>query len=64
ARAQQTVAGEVFQTLTYFRSVGGLVFVVGVLSLIWFILSRGFKLKPELDTHSTLNESDSEYRFR
>ena len=61
ARAQQTVTGEVFQTLTYFRSVGGLVFVVGVLSLIWFILSRGLKLKPELDTQSQMTESYSEW---
>lgn len=62
ARAQQTITGDVFQTLTYFRSIGGLVFVVGVLSLIWFILSRGLKLKPELDAHPQLNEGDPEYR--
>ncbi len=47
ARAQETITGTVFQTLTYFRSIGGIVFVVGVISLIWFILSRGFHLKPE-----------------
>ncbi|MDH3343439.1 MAG: cbb3-type cytochrome c oxidase subunit I, partial [Gammaproteobacteria bacterium] len=57
ARAQETVTGSVFQTLTYFRSIGGLVFVVGVLSLIWFILTRAFKLKPEIsaETQSTEN---------
>lgn len=48
ARSQQIVTGTVFQTLTYFRSFGGLVFVVGVISLIWFILSRGGRLKPEM----------------
>jgi nitric oxide reductase subunit B len=48
ARSQQIITGPVFQTLTYFRSVGGLVFVVGVLSLIWFVLSRATKLKPEM----------------
>lgn len=58
ARAQQVVAGDVFQTLTYFRSVGGLVFVVGVLSLIWFILSRGLKLKPETGSQSQLDDSE------
>ena len=47
ARSQEIVTGTVFQTLTYFRSIGGLVFVVGVLSLIWFILSRWARLKPE-----------------
>jgi len=60
ARAQQTVAGDVFQTLTYFRSIGGLVFVVGVLSLIWFILSRALKLKPETDMQSQFVNSDSD----
>lgn len=48
ARSQQIITGPVFQTLTYFRSLGGIVFVVGVLSLIWFVLSRATKLKPEM----------------
>lgn len=47
ARSQEIVTGSVFQTLTYLRSIGGMVFVVGVLSLIWFILSRWARLKPE-----------------
>jgi nitric oxide reductase subunit B len=47
ARAQETITGTVFQTLTFFRSIGGTIFAVGVVSLIWFVLSRGFKLKPE-----------------
>ena len=47
ARAQETITGSVFQTLTYFRSIGGLVFVVGVVSLIWFVISRGTKLRDE-----------------
>lgn len=61
ARAQQTVTGAVFQTLTYFRSVGGLVFVVGVVSLIWFILSRATKLKPEIDHQSLADDGDGEW---
>ena len=56
ARAQQTITGTVFQTLTYFRSVGGLVFVVGVLALIWFILTRGFRMKAEINTQSQLED--------
>ena len=66
ARSQEIVTGGVFQTLTYFRSIGGLVFVVGVVSLIWFILSRWTKLKPEqgaqhesLKSNSTLLEESA-----
>ena len=63
ARAQETVTGNVFQTLTYFRSIGGLVFVVGVLALIWFILTRAFKLKPEIDAQTQSAENDwAEYK--
>jgi nitric oxide reductase subunit B len=50
ARSQELVQGTVFQTLTYFRSIGGIVFVVGGLCpLVWFIWSRGSKLRPEAD---------------
>ena len=39
-----------FQTLTYFRSVGIVVFVVGgLLPLVWFILSRAFRLRREVE---------------
>jgi nitric oxide reductase subunit B len=48
ARSQVLVQGSVFQTLTYFRSVGGVVFVFGgLLPLVWFIFSRGRNLRPE-----------------
>lgn len=47
ARSQQIITGPIFQTLTYFRSLGGVVFVVGVISMIWFVLSRASELKPE-----------------
>jgi len=41
--------GTVFQTLTYFRSVGGAVFVIGgLLPFIWFTLSRGLRLRHEV----------------
>lgn len=41
ARSVEVVQGDIFQTLTYFRSLGGTVFTLGgVLPLIWFILSR------------------------
>lgn len=50
ARSQEFVQGSVFQTLTYFRSVGIVVFVVGgLLPLVWFILSRGFRLRREVE---------------
>ncbi len=50
ARSQEIVQGTVFQTLTYFRSLGGTVFIIGgVLPLIWFILSRGRRLVREVE---------------
>ena len=50
ARSQEIVRGAVFTHLTYFRSLGGAVFVLGgLLPLIWFVLSRVIKLQPEQD---------------
>ena len=46
ARSQEIVQGPVFKTLTVMRSLGGTVFTIGgVLPLIWFVLSRGVKLR-------------------
>jgi len=48
ARTQDVIRGPVFETLTYFRSIGGALFAVGgVIPLIWFILSRYKRLKNE-----------------
>lgn len=53
ARSHEIVQGEVFQTLTYFRSLGGAVFVFGgVLPLIWFVLSRGRRLVRETEVQA------------
>jgi len=50
ARSYEIVQGDVFRTLTYFRSLGGAVFVIGgVLPLIWFVLSRGRRLVREVE---------------
>jgi nitric oxide reductase subunit B len=50
ARSVDVVRGSVFVTLTYFRMIGGGVFVLGgLLPLIWFILSRGFSLVREVE---------------
>jgi nitric oxide reductase subunit B len=50
ARSQEVVRGPVFQVLTYARSLGGAVFIFGgVLPLIWFVLTRGFRLQREVD---------------
>lgn len=49
ARSAAYVHGEVFQTLTWMRAVGGAVFVLGgVLPLTWFVLSRRRDLKPAI----------------
>ena len=46
ARSAEIVTGPVFVTLTYFRSIGGAVFVFGgLIPLIWFIVSRGSKIR-------------------
>jgi nitric oxide reductase subunit B len=50
ARTQEFVTGPVFATLTYLRTIGGVVFIFGgVLPLAWFILSRGRRLVPEVE---------------
>ena len=50
ARSQEIVTGPVFQILTYCRSLGGMVFVLGgVLPLMWFIVSRVRRLNRESD---------------
>lgn len=49
ARTNEFVTGPVFRTLTWFRTIGGVVFLFGgVLPLLWFILSRGRVLVREL----------------
>jgi nitric oxide reductase subunit B len=47
SRSQAYLAGGTFQTLTWLRGVGVAVFVVGgVLPLVWFMVSRWFRLRP------------------
>ena len=51
ARSREILTGTVWQVLTYFRSIGGLLFAVGgVLPLIWFIVSRGHQLNRDADS--------------
>jgi nitric oxide reductase subunit B len=54
ARTQEILTGPVWKTLTYLRSIGGTLFIVGgVLPLIWFFLSRASRLRretPELES--------------
>jgi nitric oxide reductase subunit B len=46
ARSQAYVQGELFQTLTWARIVGGALFVLGgVLPLAWFVVTRSLRLK-------------------
>jgi nitric oxide reductase subunit B len=49
ARSAAYVHSSVFQTLTWLRGVGVLVFICGgVIPLLWFMVSRWFSLKPVL----------------
>ena len=51
ARSQEILTGSVWKTLTYFRSIGGTLFLVGgVLPLIWFILKSATQMKAEADS--------------
>jgi nitric oxide reductase subunit B len=48
ARSQEILTGSVWKILTYARSIGGSIFIVGgVLPLIWFFVSRGRQLNRE-----------------
>lgn len=48
ARSQEILTGTVWKTLTYFRSIGGTLFIVGgVLPLMWFFVSRAGQLRSE-----------------
>jgi nitric oxide reductase subunit B len=62
ARSSEIVTGPVFKTLTYFRMIGGIVFIFGgMLPLIWFVLSRGFRLVREVEVEEgewTVYEKD------
>ena len=47
ARSQEYIQGSVFQTLTWLRGIGVVIFVLGgVLPLTYFMVSRWFMLKP------------------
>lgn len=47
ARSQEYIQGSVFQTLTWMRGIGVIVFVCGgVVPLVWFMVTRWFDLKP------------------
>jgi nitric oxide reductase subunit B len=51
ARSQKFIQGEAFQTLTWMRAVGGIMFFVGgVIPLTWFVVSRFGSLKAAVDS--------------
>ncbi|MBI4485511.1 MAG: cbb3-type cytochrome c oxidase subunit I [Acidobacteria bacterium] len=50
ARTNDFVTGPVWVTLTWLRTIGGVVFLFGgVLPLVWFVLSRGRRLVREVE---------------
>jgi len=61
ARSQELIQGTVFQTLTWFRSIGGIVFVIGgVIPLLWFVWSRAKRMReisPEIETEQDTQTS-------
>jgi hypothetical protein len=45
ARSQAFIASEPFQTMTWLRGVGSGIFVLGMIPLVWFMVTRWFNLK-------------------
>lgn len=53
ARSNEVVMGPVFATMTYMRTIGGSVFIFGgLLPIIYFVLSRGGRMRDEVDVSS------------
>jgi nitric oxide reductase subunit B len=53
ARSQEFIQAAPFQTLTWMRAVGGVLFVVGgVVPICWFLLSRARQLKASVEESS------------
>ncbi len=51
ARSQEILTGTIWKTLTYFRSIGGTLFIVGgVLPLIYFFVTAARQLRDEADS--------------
>jgi nitric oxide reductase subunit B len=48
-RSQEYISGTVFQTLTWLRGVGVAFFISGMIPLVWFVVTRGFTLRPVQD---------------
>jgi nitric oxide reductase subunit B len=50
ARTEAFVTGDVFKTLTWMRTIGGVVFLFGgVLPLVWFVISRAGRMVREVE---------------
>lgn len=54
ARVQEVTTGETFRSFVSLRGIGVTVFSVGMLMMVWFILSRAHRLRGDStkDTHS------------
>ena len=53
ARSQEFILGGTFQALTWMRAVGGVLFFTGVISLLYFMVSRLNSLKAAATEHRT-----------
>jgi len=61
ARSNAFIKGETFESLTWMRGIGTIVFIIGgVIPLAWFIVSRAGSLKKEAKTFVSLDEVDNE----
>jgi nitric oxide reductase subunit B len=52
ARSQEFILGGTFQALTWMRAVGGVVFFAGVISLLYFMITRMNSLKDAATGHA------------
>ncbi len=53
ARSQEFILGGTFQALTWMRAVGGVVFFAGVISLLYFMITRLNSLKDAATGHAS-----------
>jgi nitric oxide reductase subunit B len=57
ARSQDFIGGATFQTFTWLRILGGLIFFFGgLIPLVWFIVSRAFDLRKKGSFEMTMSQ--------
>lgn len=61
ARTQEVLTGEVFKTFITFRGLGITIFSIGMLMMVWFIITRMAFLRPETDPKGGWEKHENEW---